>query len=312
MAPDLSCGPLFFFYIMSLITPKFAFSKRMLWHFVPFFTIQLYVILVYFYVVDLSSLAEKYNAASTLFFGPIKQLENYLTVVSAIYYTAMAYRKLSDYRNRVADNLSDNNIETFNWLKRVAQLFVFLALFLFINMSLDLLIGLGEVTKLHWEALMVYVAALLYYFGFAGYLQPEFEPPATESLVKIAKVEQLPQVEIEKLAQDLNQQLHIERVYLDSGLSAQQLAKRLDTSQKKLSFIINHQFSKSFRELINQLRVDEVKARLLNNQLDKQSVLSIALESGFNSEASFYRVFKKHTGLTPKAYIAGQQKSQDT
>jgi len=66
--------------------------------------------------------------------------------------------------------------------------------------------------------------------------------------------------------------------------------------------VINSYFEKSFRNLINDYRIEDVKKKLLDPN-NKASVLSLALESGFNSEASFYRVFKNSTGLNPKAFI---------
>lgn len=45
------------------------------------------------------------------------------------------------------------------------------------------------------------------------------------------------------------------------------------------------------------------KKRLLNNNLNNLSFLGLAKDCGFNSEASFYRIFKKTVGLTPKQYL---------
>ena len=37
--------------------------------------------------------------------------------------------------------------------------------------------------------------------------------------------------------------------------------------------------------------------------LEKKTLAGIAQEAGFNSESSFYRIFKKFTGTTPKKYL---------
>jgi len=37
----------------------------------------------------------------------------------------------------------------------------------------------------------------------------------------------------------------------------------------------------------------------------KLTLLSLAYEAGFNSKASFFRVFKKQTGQTPSEYHKG-------
>jgi len=37
--------------------------------------------------------------------------------------------------------------------------------------------------------------------------------------------------------------------------------------------------------------------------LTKHSIRTVALDSGFNSQASFYRAFKKFEGITPQKYM---------
>lgn len=279
----------------------------MLWHFIPFLCFQLYAIGVYASVVDLPSYRLKTDITTSLYYQPIETVESYLLILSTLVYIFLGYSRLSNYRRYVADNFSDSRLATFNWLTRMNYLFTLLAVLLFGTAFMDAVFALHEVTKLHWHVLILYAAGLVYYFGFVGYIQPELELPTEEAVGNVEKVERMPPLQTEQLAQSLLQQLHIEKVYLEPELSAKQLAQRLDTSQKNLSYIINHQHNKSFRELINSLRIEEVKSRLLNNDAAKQSVLSISLESGFSSEASFYRVFKEHTGLSPKAFIASQQ-----
>jgi AraC-like DNA-binding protein len=67
--------------------------------------------------------------------------------------------------------------------------------------------------------------------------------------------------------------------------------------------VVNHKFEMGFRDLLNSYRVNRVKKRLSGLSGSKASMLDIALESGFNSQASFYRAFKKQEGMSPKAYM---------
>ena len=56
--------------------------------------------------------------------------------------------------------------------------------------------------------------------------------------------------------------------------------------------------------MINEARVEDVKQRLRQEGISHLSLLGVAKECGFNSEASFYRIFKTKTGLTPKQFLA--------
>ena len=82
----------------------------------------------------------------------------------------------------------------------------------------------------------------------------------------------------------------------------QELAKQVNLPAHVVSYTISQAFQKNFRDLINEYRVEEVKSKLQDPAWKHLTILGIALDSGFNSEASFYRVFKKHTNVSPKEY----------
>jgi AraC-like DNA-binding protein len=60
------------------------------------------------------------------------------------------------------------------------------------------------------------------------------------------------------------------------------------------------QLDTTFHNLVNSYRVNNAATRLIS--YPESSILDIAFASGFNSKASFNRLFKKTTGSTPKQY----------
>ncbi len=87
----------------------------------------------------------------------------------------------------------------------------------------------------------------------------------------------------------------------DPDLTAPLLARHLATNTNYLSRALNEGLGQNFNEFVNRLRVEAVQAELARADLDRD-VLAVALDAGFNSKASFNRVFKRLTGETPTEF----------
>jgi AraC-like DNA-binding protein len=94
--------------------------------------------------------------------------------------------------------------------------------------------------------------------------------------------------------------LEDERVFLNEDLSLASFAHELALEPHQLSRFLNILLRTTFTRLINSYRVNEAKALLIDKP--GLTILDIAFSAGFNSKASFNRVFKKATGITPSAY----------
>lgn len=94
-----------------------------------------------------------------------------------------------------------------------------------------------------------------------------------------------------------------EEWWRDQELTLASLSRELGTNTSDLSRAINEGLGMNFNELINRLRVDEVKRVLTTaTATNEQSLLDVAFAAGFSSKASFNRCFKLYTGETPTAY----------
>lgn len=90
--------------------------------------------------------------------------------------------------------------------------------------------------------------------------------------------------------------------YLDSQLKIDDLAKKVSIPTKTLSLLINREFNCNFFEFVNGYRLEDIKKRLSSEKSKDIAIIDLALDSGFNSKATFNRLFKKHTGQTPSEY----------
>jgi AraC-like DNA-binding protein len=101
------------------------------------------------------------------------------------------------------------------------------------------------------------------------------------------------------VAQRIESLLTLEKVYQEPSYGRPQLARELDMPESAVSRIISAHFGKSFPQILNEKRVEDAKRMLVETTA---SIKTIAAESGFNSTASFNRVFRDLTGRTPSDY----------
>lgn len=101
------------------------------------------------------------------------------------------------------------------------------------------------------------------------------------------------------IAQKVEKLLTEDKVYHEPSYSRADMARECGTSEPVLSRIINVYFKKSFPQILSEYRVADAKRML--EQTDA-NIKIIAEEVGFNSVASFNRVFKEISGDAPGTY----------
>jgi len=112
--------------------------------------------------------------------------------------------------------------------------------------------------------------------------------------------------ELEKLNQKMISYIETEKPYLHPELSLQELANMLSLSRHQLSRLINNKHQKNFYEFINYYRTEEVKTLMTKPENMNLKIMSLAYDAGFNSKASFNRIFKQFTDMTPSQYQLNQ------
>lgn len=92
--------------------------------------------------------------------------------------------------------------------------------------------------------------------------------------------------------------------FAEEGLTLDHLAARLRLAPSHVTAIIREQTDGRFFDLVNTLRVEEAARLLIDTARASDSILTLAFEAGFQSKATFNRVFKKTKGMTPGAWRA--------
>ncbi len=116
-------------------------------------------------------------------------------------------------------------------------------------------------------------------------------------------------IRIDKKCQDshsldrIMSELRDRELYRDPDFNIHQLSGSIDISPPRISKLVTDSLSISFRDLIVQMKIAEFKKQVMLDNDSKYDLVSIALESGFRSKATFYRNFKKWEGITPNEFV---------
>ncbi len=290
-----SYGLCVWFYTVNLTDSRHRLTRRDLLLFVPTTVYLAYRLFLFGHSVEWKSwFDDNYGDA----FGAAIFVTEAVWNLTFLYLAIRHYRK---YRVWLDANFSDTEKIKFDWLRNFLYLFtsvvVLGALFDFAN---SFVVRLSYIQYFYFE---IVLALGTYYLAVAGYLRSRTieltfaeEPDAADE----PRRQLLSDAEMARLRSRLLAVMSDERPYLDPSLTLTDLTRAVGVNSTVLSHLINKGFEKNFNDFINEYRINEVKSRL--RATDDETMLAIALESGFNSKATFNRAFKKFTGRTPREY----------
>ena len=107
----------------------------------------------------------------------------------------------------------------------------------------------------------------------------------------------------EEMKRKLKYVMQDDKAYLNPELTLNDLSSLMHVKPSELSNFINTNLSKNFNDYVNDYRVSEFKKLATALTTDPQAtIMELAYQSGFNSKASFNRIFKEYTGTTPTQF----------
>lgn len=150
-------------------------------------------------------------------------------------------------------------------------------------------------------SLLMYWISYLIINGDAMFLTP---PSPTTKLQKVTKYahSSLSDADAKRIETLLVQCMNEDKLFLESSLTIEDLAIKLNVSKHHLSQVINERIGKAFVDYLTELRVAETSNRLVDPANERLTIASIAMDSGFNSISAFNNAFKKRYQITPSAF----------
>lgn len=230
-------------------------------------------------------------------------------------YWAASLLLLARFTRELRENFSSLERRTFTWLRHM----------LLITLAMWLLWLLGITLHWRWAPWLdtLAVPAGLYLLAFLGLRQPAlfagsvaFERVQEEPALRPVKLAPEKPAEAparyarsglndearSRLLARLQALMHTDKPWLENDLTLGQLAARIEASPHHLSQVLNQELGVSFFDFINARRVEEMQRCLRDPAYRSETIMALALASGFSSKAGFNAVFKQHAGMTPSAY----------
>lgn len=214
-------------------------------------------------------------------------------LVSMAAYGRRGRQTIAAYRALLSGQHSDDHRYALAWLERaVLALFALLAIWTVYGLW-DLLQPLGYRGLM---GLYLAIAAFALFLGIEGWRHAAVAFPSPAALRPPAA----PAQDWMGKADAWLARIRAERLYADPELSVPRLARLLGTNSAYVSRAFNQGHGVSFSTFINQLRCEEIAARLRAGATD--DLLDMALDCGFSSKASFNRAFRASLGCAPSAF----------
>jgi AraC-like DNA-binding protein len=293
MQSSLFIAPLFYFYTKSLLDTKFRFRKVDLIHLLPMIITSCYTTIK---IVSIKNFIIWRSFLDFFCHG--------LFLAQNLFYFVLILNLLKRYRISFKKFFSYKNNLKYNWIRFliIGSFVVWIAKLQ--SFTLKILARGGKwctySATTYFMALFLFVTSIIYL---------SLKRPIFFLLDKKYANSNLSKKNKDKLKKRLLRYMQDEKVYLDSTLSLNMLAKELSIVPKYLSQVINETFNQNFNDFVNQYRVQECIKCLQDQSNGHKTLLQIAFECGFNTKATFNSSFKKFTGVTPKQFRKKSKKS---
>lgn len=310
-------GPILYYHLKSIVLPKDTFIISLYKSLIPFGIVWVFVSLPLSIAVATDYFHEFHE-----FYMDYEIILNQIENIYFFVYLIISLKFLNQIQKLYKENYSNIHKNNLGWYKHM--IFGFM-----IVLIIDTLCTIYELFYpiIPWNVGTIVAFTLILMYAYLGYkgmfqsqiLMPDFllekmsipkidndvvpndeyqKPLATQGPKQL---DTFSKDEIERLKSRVIELLEKDKLYLNESLSLTEMATCVGISNKKLSELLNQHLNTNFYNLINDYRVNEVKERLKDNS-SKFTLVSIAYDSGFQSKASFNRIFKQKTGMSPALY----------
>lgn len=304
---NLAVYPMFYLYIDSMTSSE-SHLRRTWWYLVPAVVIGIIVSTIYTIMsphdidnfVRIISYKEDYGSGTGLcrVMGLVRFAAKIIFAIEVVTVLVAGSRKISAYNKSIEAYYADTEgkrLVVYQWYMYIftacsvaSIIFNFLGRYRFVDSTWT--IAIPSLT----------FSSLLYILGFISLRQTfTIENFVQEEAEDASISENLPDCESENsLARRIEEVVTQQQLFLRHNVKVSDIAAELFTNRLYVSTAINDEIGVSFSDYINKKRIDYAIQLMRTNP--QMTMCEIADRSGFSSDKSFYRNFKRFTGKSPK------------
>ncbi len=281
-------GPLLYFYVQAVISSAFKMTVKQYRHFL--LILLDYPHSVYHIIygrgvahLDLHYVLDKFSLFSLIPNG---------------IYLFLTFKVIKKYNQELPNYLSNTQRFRLQWLSNSILAWSGLFLVGLVYGAVDFIVDFGFEEAYFINFIFTITIIWLSIKGLSQEQNATDLPKQPPQTLELATSDRI----IEKLRKTMGEQ----KLYLLPDLTLRNIEDQLGFSSKDISMAINQSLKKNFYQYVNEYRVEEFKERAVDPSNSHLTLFGIAQECGFSSKATFNRVFKSGTGLSPKEYLAQQ------
>ncbi|MFT3934645.1 MAG: helix-turn-helix domain-containing protein [Chitinophagaceae bacterium] len=295
-------GPLIYFYVQRTLDPNFAIGKKQKRHFYAVLIDLVPPLAAWIYVAGALTKTIKPNPQPWgLFIDTYNVYADIPRWLSVSIYVWLSRKYLLAFKAQKQGNLN-GVANSFKWLQQFINAFiVFQAIWLLylipyvIPKYTDWMLN-----TFNWYPIYIPMALLIYWLGIKGYIISQAQNYTDKKNSETTNA--LSPDLIQQAIVALTKTMEDDKLFLNPELNLSLLAAKTNLPQKTISAVLNQHLKSSFNEFINGYRVSAFKEKILDPANNHLTIAGIAQECGFNSQATFQRVFKELTGQSPSAF----------
>lgn len=290
-------GPLLYLYVQSSLDAGFKLTKKQRIHFLPVIIdlIPSFLVIVYFIGV-VSRFFNPDPRPWNLFIDDYNVYSDIPRWMSVTCYLVLSANYLAGLKNK--EGAQSANFKRMQELIRIFLVFQIIWLAYLIPYVIpsytDVMLEIFS-----WYPVYILMSIMIYWLGIKGYISYLHN---VASKKKAGVVASLTSDIIQETVLRLQESMKEDKMYLNPDLNLHVMAQHTGIPQKTISAVLNQRMKKSFNEFVNQYRVEAFKQKLQQPEMNSFTMAGIALECGFNSKATFQRIFKEVTGTSPSEF----------